>query len=228
MKIVFLAMVCCPLLAAAQYNPNTNPSSSGSEKKEKKEKHSLGFGIKGGLNFANVRNAKSVTTSNQTGFMGGVFLAPPSKGIMSYRTEIIYSKQGYNYETQTNTGNVNLDYIIMPHLMCFNITKFVQLQVGGQMAYLVNAKQDTVKSSTPNPYTGSVMDMYNRFDYGFGGGVEIHPVKGLIIGARLNVSMGNLYKDPSSFMTGGGGMQSPIPKIEVKNNVLQLSAGWIF
>jgi hypothetical protein len=229
MKIIFLIIACCPLLAAAQYNPNPN-SNGADQKKEKKEKHSLGLGIKGGLNFADVRNAKSVSTSNQAGFMGGVFFSPQSKGILSYRTEIIYSKQGFNYATGTNTGNVNLDYIIMPHLMCIHITKFFQLQFGGQVAYLINAKQDSVKATAPSPYgTNSIMDMYNRFDYGFGGGIEIHPVAGLIIGARLNVSMGNLYKDPSSYMTGGGGgMQSPIPKIEVKNNVLQLSAGWIF
>ena len=228
MKIVFLVVLCCPMLVMAQYNNNPNSTAPDQQKKEKKQKHSLGFGIKAGVNFANVRNTESVNTNNQTGFMGGVFLAPPSKGIMGYRSEIIYSKQGFNFATQTNTGTVNLDYIIMPHLMCINITKFFQLQFGGQIAYLLNAKQDTAKTNTTNPYTGSVMDMYNRFDYGFGGGIEIHPVAGLIIGARLNVSMGDLYKDPSSYMTGGGGMQSPIPKINAKNNVLQLSAGWIF
>jgi hypothetical protein len=200
---------------------------SPSENKPSKEKHSLGIGIKGGVNFANVRNTQSITTNNQTGFMGGIFLAPPSKGIMGYRTEIIYSKQGYNFETQTNTGNVNLDYIIMPHLMTFNITKFVQLQFGGQVAYLLNAKSDTAKVNIPNPYGISTMDMYNRFDYGFAGGIELHPVKGLIVGGRLNISFGDLYKDPSSYMTSGG-TQAPLPKVDVKNNVLQLFAGWIF
>jgi hypothetical protein len=71
------------------------------------------------------------------------------------------------------------------------------------------------------------MDMYNRFDYGFAGGIELHPVKGLIVGGRLNISFGDLYKDPSSYMTSGG-TQAPLPKVDVKNNVLQLFAGWIF
>jgi len=228
MKIICLIVCCLPVMAIAQTNnPNLNSSKS-DQKKEKKEKHSIGLGLKGGLNFANVYNTKSVSTSNQAGFMGGVFFSPPTKSVMGYRTEIIYSKQGFNYETGTNTGNVNLDYIIMPHLTCIRITKFFQLQLGGQIAYLLNAKQDSVKSSTPNPYgTSNIMNMYNRFDCGFAGGIEIHPFAGLIIGARLNVSMGNLYKDPSSYMTGGG-TQSPLPKIDVKNNVLQLSAGWIF
>jgi hypothetical protein len=40
---------------------------------------------------------------------------------------------------------VNLTYIIMPRLMAINITKFVPLQFGGQVAYLLNAKSDTAK-----------------------------------------------------------------------------------
>jgi hypothetical protein len=41
------------------------------------------FGIKAGINFANVTNASSIKSSNRSGFMVGVFLAPPSKGLLS-------------------------------------------------------------------------------------------------------------------------------------------------
>ena len=222
MKKIIILPFLLPLICFAQTDPTQN---TGQDQQQKKQKHSLGIGIKAGINFADVRGTSSINTGNQSGFMGGVFLSPPSKSIMSYRTEIIYSKQGYNFSTQTNTGHVNLDYIIMPHLMGFNITKYVQLQVGGQMAFLVNAKADTAKGSSSDPMA-SMMDLYNKFDYGFAGGIEIHPFKGLLIGARLNVSMGNLYKDPSTYASGG--VPSMIPKVDVKNNVLQLFAGWTF
>ena len=214
-----------PFFASAQMDPSGDQHK---EKKEKKVRTSRGIGIKAGVNFANVRNTSSINTSSQTGFMGGAFLAPPSKGLMGYRAEIIYSKQGYNFSKQTNTGTVNLDYIIMPHLTTINLTKFVQLQVGGQIAYLLNAKTDSAKGSSSNPYGAAFnsMDAYNRFDYGLAAGIELHPVSGLMIGARMNFSMANVYKDPSSFMTNPS--QSPLPKIEAKNNVLQISAGWIF
>src|SRR5438270_3480029 len=84
---------------------------------EKPKHKSLGFGIKGGLNFANVTGASSINNSSRTGFMAGVFLAPASKKIISYRTEIIFSRQGYDFKTNTSTGAVNLNYIIMPHLI---------------------------------------------------------------------------------------------------------------
>jgi len=187
------------------------------------------IGIKAGVNFANVTNASDINASNNTGFHAGIFLAPPSKGILSSRTELLFSRQGYNFSTNTNTGKVDLDYIILPQLMSINITKFFSIQVGAQMAFLINAKADTTTSSgTSNPYS-AIMDYYNKFDYGFGGGIEIHPFKGLLVGARYNISLGNLYKDPSSYDPSNGGQPpSFIPQVDVKNNVFQLSVGWIF
>ncbi|MBC7946787.1 MAG: PorT family protein [Chitinophagaceae bacterium] len=186
------------------------------------------IGIKAGVNFANVTKSSSINNSSRSGFNAGIFLAPPSKKILSSRTELVFSRQGYNYKTNTNTGNVNLDYIMLPQYMAINITKFVQIQLGAQMAFLINAKADSNKttgSSGSSPY-GKMMDYYNRFDYGYGGGVEIHPVSGLLIGARINISLGDLYKDytdPSSSTP-----PSFIPKVDVKNNVFQIYAGWTF
>lgn len=186
------------------------------------------FGIKAGLNFANVTKASSINNSSQTGFNIGLLLAPPSKKIISSRTEIVFSRQGYDYKTNTNTGNVNLDYIMMPQYMCINITKYFQIQFGGQMAFLISAKADSSTSSGTgsSPYS-KIMDYYNKFDYGYGGGIEIHPVSGLLIGARANISLGNLYKDLG---TASPGTTAPsfIPKVDVKNNLFQIFAGWKF
>ena len=65
------------------------------------------------------------------------------------------------------------------------------------MALLINAKADSSKPASGTPY-GKVMDYYNRIDYGLAGGIEINPVKGLIIGGRYNLSLGKVYKEPSS------------------------------
>ena len=186
------------------------------------------IGIKAGLNFADVTNASSINSSNRSGFMVGIFFAPASKSVLSYKTELIYSQQGYDYKTNTSTNSVNLNYIMMPHLMCINITKFFQLQIGGQTAFLLNAKADSskAKSDTANNPYGPLAGYYNRFDYGAAAGFEIHPVLGLIIGARYNISFGDLYKNISNPTPGT--TPSFIPKVNVKNNVVQLFAGWKF
>lgn len=185
------------------------------------------IGVKAGLNFANVTNASSISGSSQTGFHAGLFLAPGGGGVMGFRTEIIYSRQGYNFKTSTNTGNVNLDYILLPQFTTIRITRFFELQLGAQMAYLINANADSSNTQTTgNPAADKIMKYYNRFDYGFGGGFEIHPVSGLLIGARLNISLSNMYKDMSS--TDPSGSPSFFPKVDVKNNVFQVFAGWTF
>ena len=185
------------------------------------------IGIKAGLNFANVTNASSINNSSRTGFHIGVFLAPPSMGVLGFRSEFLYSKQGYSYKDNTNTGNVNLDYLMFPNLMTINITKYFQIQLGGQMSILLNAKADSTANTggSSGPYS-KVMDYYNRFDYGFAGGLEIHPVSGLLIGARVNISLGNVFQDSSNYSSGAP--PSFIPKVNVKNNVFQIFIGWRF
>jgi len=186
------------------------------------------FGLKAGLNFANVSKASSINNSSRSGFHAGLVFSPSSKSIISSRTELIFSRQGYNYKTSTNTGNVDLDYLMLPQYMSINITKYFSIQFGGQMGYLLNAKADSSNETTSSqsPY-GAMMDYYNKFDFGYGGGIEIHPVSGLLIGARINISVSKLYSfDYDSYST----TQSPsfIPKVDVKNNVFQLFAGWQF
>jgi hypothetical protein len=180
------------------------------------------IGVKAGLNFANVTKASSINNSSRTGWHAGILLAPQSQKIMGFRTELTYSKQGYDYKSGTNTGTVDLDYIMSSNLTTISITKYFQIQIGGQVAYLLNAKVDSTASSTGNPQADKIMDLYNRFDYGFAGGIEIHPVSGLLIGARANISLGSLYKDAQN------GQMPSFSNIDLKNNVFQVFAGWRF
>lgn len=180
------------------------------------------FGFKAGLNFANVSKASSINNSSRTGFHAGLLMGS-SKGVIGFRTELLFSRQGYDYKTGTNTGTVNLDYIMMPQSMSINITKYFSLMFGAQAAFLLNAKVDSAKSSgSGNGSTDKIMDLYNRFDYGFGAGVEIHPVGGLLIGAKMNISLGKLYKEAAS------GQMPSFSSVDIKNNLFQIFTGWRF
>jgi hypothetical protein len=116
------------------------------------------IGIKAGLNFANVTKASDINNSSSSGFHAGLFLAPPSKGVMGFRTELLFSQQGYSYKTGTNTGNVDLNYIMLPQYMTINITKYFQIQLGGQIAFLTNAKADSSNNANSNNPYGEMMD----------------------------------------------------------------------
>ena len=179
------------------------------------------IGVKGGLNFAKVSNASDINSESKSGFHIGVFLAPPSKSLISSRTELLFSRQGYDYKS-TNTGTVDLDYIQFGQLMSINITKFFSLMFGAQTAVLVSAQVDSTGGTGSTGGENNMMDMMNRFDYGYAIGAEVHPVKGLIIGIRYNVSLAKIYEDINSF-------QMPSFTAEdAKNNLIMLSVGWRF
>jgi hypothetical protein len=177
------------------------------------------LGVKAGLNFANVTNADDINSGTKTGYHAGVFFTGSFKNILGSRSELLFSRQGYDFSTNTNTGVVNLDYLILPQFLVINITPLVQVQAGGQIAYLLNAEVDST-SSTGNQSADKILNYVNRIDVGLGGGVEVHPVKKLVAGARINLSLGRLFKEPEP-----GEQYSFIPELDAKNNLFQLYAG---
>lgn len=181
------------------------------------------IGIKGGLNFSNVSSPSSISYKSETGYNVGIFLEPTHRGILSSKTELILSEQGYSYATNSVTGKANLLYLMLPTYMCINITRLFQIHVGAQVAYLLNAKaQDKTPSSGYSSPYANILQYYNRFDYGIGGGVEVHPFKGLLIGSRINISLANLYKEVLS------GQMPSFTSINVKQNLFQIYTGWHF
>ena len=182
------------------------------------------IGLKGGINFANITNVSAINNSTNTGYAVGLFIAPKPRGLFGFQSEIDFSRQGYNFDTNTNSGNVNLDYILLPQLSTINLTRFVQIQIGAQMAFLLNAKAS--ESNAGSGTYGSMLSYYNRVDYGLAGGLEIHPFKGLLIGGRYNLSLGNIYKKLQTSTPGT--VPSFIPSVNVKNNVLNVYLGWHF
>jgi len=194
-KLIFLLPSFCSLLVQAQ----------------------LKIGVKAGLNFANVSNAGGINADNRTGYMIGAYLSPKPKKLLGFRSEIILSRQGYDYKTNTNTGTINLDYLLFPQLITINFTKKAQLHIGSQLGFLLNASVDSTGDNS-----GSLLSYFNRFTYGLVGGAEVSPISGLFVGARMNVSLNNVNKESS------GGGPNFIPKVDLKNNVVQVYIGWRF
>ena len=209
--------------------PDSVSATSTKQKTEQKPHHSLGLGIKAGLNFTNITSASSISNSSETGYQVGLFLDPSTSSILGSRTELLYSHQAYNFSTGTTTGKNYLDYIMLAQLMAINITHFVQIQIGSQIGYLLSAKSDSNKISTGNAQADKALDYYNRIDFGFSGGLEVRPFMGIIVGARYNLSITNLYKIPDD--TNSQTPPSFIPStsdLNFKNNLVQVYVGYRF
>jgi hypothetical protein len=219
MKKIFLITIlvnCCLLVTQAQ-----KPGADSVATTKEKTTSSFGIGIKAGLNFSNVTNASSINGHSQTGFHAGLFFGGSTKHILTSRTELLYSQQGFQFSTDTASGSNSLNYIMLAQLLAINITHFVQIQFGVQMGYLLNANVSSSLPTTGIASADKILDLYNRFDYGFAGGVEIHPIAGLLIGARYNISLNNLYKEAETGSTSVG-------TINFKNNVVQFFVGYRF
>jgi hypothetical protein len=225
--IYYFLLMMFPVFAFSQQDSTSTNTTK--NKQQKKSGSSLGLGIKVGLNFTNITSASSISNSSETGYQVGLFLDPTSHSILGSRTELVYSRQAYNYATGTTTGKTYLDYIMLAQLAVINITHFVQIQIGSQIAYLVSAKTDSSKQSTGNASADALLNYYNRIDFGFSGGLEVRPFMGMLVGVRYNLSLTNLYQIPTS--TSSQPPPSYIPSssdINFKNNLLQIYVGYRF
>ena len=213
------------LLPFAVYSQQMADSTQHHKKTEHK---TIGVGIKAGFNFANITNASQINTSSRVGFQVGVLFEPASRSVLRSRTELVYSQHGYNYAADTASGSVALDYIMLAQYLAIHITKYFEIMVGAQTGYLLSVKMDSSGHSTGNASIDQAISYYNRFDFGYGGGAEVHPIAGLLIGARYNVSLTNLYKQPSSYVNGGMATPIALPSINWKSNLVQLYLGYRF
>jgi hypothetical protein len=222
-KLVGLILLFIPFSLFSQQESDKSEKTSKSHK-------SIGIGVLAGFDFSNITNASMVNASSRTGYHFGLVLGTVPHKILGSRTELIYSRRGYNYKDSSSSGSIDLDYIGLSQLLAINITKYVQIQIGGQTSYLLNAKADSSQPSTGNASADKALSFYNRLDYGFGAGVEIHPFMGLLVGARYNISLNNLYKQPTSFSSSGGtpSFYPSASSISLKNNVVQVFIGYRF
>src|SRR5664279_5657107 len=86
-QIYCLLLILLPACVLCQQDSVS--ANSTKTKTEQKPKHSLGLGIKAGLNFTNITSASSISNSSETGYQVGLFLDPSSNSILGSRTELL-------------------------------------------------------------------------------------------------------------------------------------------
>jgi len=109
------------------------------------------FGIKAGVNLANIRSANHFTDGDmlntKTGLAGGLFYHLPLTKALSLQPELMYSQMGSKYDAGTSEflsteGQVNLNYLSMPLLIRVSPFKPLGLFAGPQLDYFIGGKAD--------------------------------------------------------------------------------------
>ena len=111
------------------------------------------LGIIGGANLTNATSVNFLTTTNKTGFCGGLTYEYLLKKHFSFGADIIYNQRGFNNDIVftdktgnptgiTSTNQFNYDYISIPLKVGYNIgNKFYGFaNIGVSPSFLIDAK----------------------------------------------------------------------------------------
>jgi hypothetical protein len=159
------------------------------------------FGAKGGLNFASISGDNTGGTGTVTAFNVGLVAEIPINEKFSFQPELMYSGQGYSFDDDT----VALNYLNIPLIGKYYVTKGLSLEAGPQIGFLLSAKSEDI----------DVKDLFNTVDFGVNFGVGYKLDNGLNFGARYNLGLADI-NDIDGFND------------KNKNGVFQLSVGYFF
>ncbi|MBE8726608.1 porin family protein [Flavobacterium hungaricum] len=159
------------------------------------------FGVKGGLNFATVSGDNTENIDYVTSYNFGVLSEIPLSEKFSFQPEIMYSRQGYSFGDDV----VALNYLNVPLVGKYYVTKGFSVEAGPQIGFLLSAKNEKI----------NVKDSFNTFDFGVNFGLGYKFENGLNFGLRYNLGLTDINNlEGSSFKN--------------KNGVFQFSVGYFF
>ncbi|CAM3610332.1 porin family protein [Flavobacterium chungbukense] len=153
------------------------------------------FGAKAGLNFSTVNGSNTNNIDYVTSYHVGVVSEIPISEKFSFQPELMYSRQGYSF----NNDVVAMNYLNIPLMGKYYVTKGLSVEAGPQIGFLLSAKNEGVK----------VTNSFTTFDFGANFGLGYKLENGLNFSARYNLGITKVDTDN-------------------RNGVFQVSVGYFF
>lgn len=168
------------------------------------------FGVKGGLNLTTFAGGNYWDAKSLVGFHVGGFAEIKIIERLSIQPEVLFSTQGAKLEDGLDDFDAKLNYINIPVLAKFYVTKQFTVEAGPQLGFLVSAKHESEDAK----------DLYKSVDLGFNFGVGYNFTENVGVGLRYTVGLSNVGDyDSEDF---DEYLDSP------KNSVLALSLAYKF
>jgi len=152
------------------------------------------LGLKGGANFANFYIDNVQSDNLKVGVNAGLFLKIPIVRGLSIQPEVLYSNKGVksrysNIIQGSGEYRFNLNYMEVPLLLVFNVTRNLSFSAGGYAAYLLSANvKDVNNNGTIAGATKLNTDNFHRNDYGLTGGINLD-IEKLTLGVRYDYGL---------------------------------------
>ncbi len=140
------------------------------------------FGVKGGLNITSFSGGNYYDAKSLVGFQVGGFAEIKVIDRLAIQPELLFSTQGARLEFGNTDFDTKLNYINVPVLAKFYVTKQFTVEAGPQLGFLVSAKSEGE----------DVKDGFKSVDTGFNFGVGYNFTDNFSVGARYTVGLANI------------------------------------
>lgn len=173
----------------------TNTQIHAQEQQTESESGLIGkFGIKGGLNFANMYIDNVGDEKMKLGWHAGFFAKfPITKGV-SIQPELLWSSKGtkLNYTDQligAGEYRFNLNYVELPVLFAFNLGENFHINIGPYVGYLAHADITEIEGDgTVDELLEFDEEDFKRWDFGAAAGLGFD-INKFTIGARYTLGL---------------------------------------
>ncbi|WP_237274668.1 porin family protein [Tenacibaculum ovolyticum] len=159
------------------------------------------FGVKGGLNFADIRSNNANNAKTVTAFNFGAMAEISITDKFSFQPELIFSGRGFSIGDDVTA----LNYLSLPLIAKYYATERFSLEVGPQIGYLLSAEKEST----------DIKSNFKDVDFGVNMGIGYKLDSGLNFGARYNLGLSNINNIDNA-------------TDKIKSGVLQLSVGYFF
>jgi hypothetical protein len=182
----------------------------------KPKKFIFQFGLKAGANISSISNGTEIDFSPgmKTDFHFGAVAnfhfgarnegSPVGTGYFGLQPELLYSRQGFVVDGET----VGLDYLTVPIMAKYYVTKSLSIEAGPYFSYLFGASPNTAVIEGTQI---AISDLKGGMDAGLGVGAGYELKNGLNFGARYYLGLSDVANN-----------------LAWKNNVIAVSIGWLF
>ena len=179
------------------------------------------FGVKGGVNLADLSGDDITNNEIKTVFVGGIYFNYAFSDIISLQPEALFAMKGTKSTVLENTG-INLTYVDIPFLLKFSLPtegKFVPSVFAGpsfgilmSADYEIALEEMDIKDYLKSADVGLVLGI--GFDYRIGPGM-------LLFDARYTFGFSTIIDDPEQF-----GPEPAGEEVEVKTNGMMFMVGY--
>ncbi|MCH2194273.1 porin family protein [Kordia sp.] len=191
-KLILLSFLLCSCIAFSQEKIKETDDSIDVDDYVSADTETR-YGFKIGLNISNysgtnLNDIQDGFNDSRIGFVAGFFINMSLTERIRFQPEFLYSAQG------AKEKNLRADYLQVPLMLKYELTDFLNIQLGPQIGVKIHEFEDNFKN----------------FDFGVNGGIGLTILENVAIEARYNLGLAEMFDEDR------------VPNFEGKNAVIQI------